>query len=241
MILSENTARCDACGALIKRPPNQIKKAKYHFCNNVDCRAKWQSEFMTGSTYKQNPTFMINEGKKKCRKCSEVKTIKEFSKSKGGLEGFASWCKACVSENGSKYYADKRDGKLGDRRKNGVHKQKVNQRTLHPRGVSEILTKLRIRINDVVNRTAGAKKCKKTIDFIGCSPIELRDHLQETAINNGYLEFDIQDYDGMKYHIDHIKPCTSFNLLDEREQRECFHYSNLQILDAITNLKKSNK
>ena len=44
-----------------------------------------------------------------------------------------------------------------------------------------------------------------------------------------------------KWHIDHIKPCASFNLLEEDEQKKCFHYTNLQPLWAKDNLKKGGK
>ena len=42
------------------------------------------------------------------------------------------------------------------------------------------------------------------------------------------------------WHIDHIKPVTSFNLSKLEEQKKCFHYSNLQPMWAEENLKKSN-
>jgi hypothetical protein len=44
-----------------------------------------------------------------------------------------------------------------------------------------------------------------------------------------------------KWHIDHIKPCCSFNLSKSEEQRKCFHYSNLQPLWAKENLSKGKK
>ena len=43
------------------------------------------------------------------------------------------------------------------------------------------------------------------------------------------------------WHIDHIRPCASFDLSDEEQQKICFHYTNLQPLWAEDNLKKSKK
>ena len=42
-------------------------------------------------------------------------------------------------------------------------------------------------------------------------------------------------------HIDHIIPCSHFDLTKEEEQRKCFHYSNLQPLWAFDNISKGNK
>lgn len=44
-----------------------------------------------------------------------------------------------------------------------------------------------------------------------------------------------------QFHIDHIKPCSSFNLSDESEVYKCFNYKNLQILTREENLRKGKK
>jgi len=44
-----------------------------------------------------------------------------------------------------------------------------------------------------------------------------------------------------EWHIDHIKPCASFDLSDKKEQIMCFHYTNLQPLWGSDNLSKSDK
>ena len=43
------------------------------------------------------------------------------------------------------------------------------------------------------------------------------------------------------WHIDHIRPCCSFNLLNDDDQKQCFHYTNLQPLWAKDNLMKGGK
>jgi len=43
---------------------------------------------------------------------------------------------------------------------------------------------------------------------------------------------------GPVWHIDHIKPCAAFDLTDLEQQRQCFHYTNMQPLLAFDNLSK---
>ena len=45
---------------------------------------------------------------------------------------------------------------------------------------------------------------------------------------------------GSAWHIDHIRPCASFNLQDPVQQKQCFHYTNLRPLHAMDNFKKSS-
>jgi hypothetical protein len=83
-------------------------------------------------------------------------------------------------------------------------------------------------------------KSDRTKNLIGCDINFLKEHLQETAIKNGYLDFDINNYSGHEYHIDHIIPCDAFNMSCSYHQKLCFNWSNLQILTAKENLSKAN-
>jgi hypothetical protein len=46
---------------------------------------------------------------------------------------------------------------------------------------------------------------------------------------------------GSYWEIDHIKPCSSFDLTDIEQQKQCFHYTNLQPLTIYENRSKYNK
>lgn len=78
-------------------------------------------------------------------------------------------------------------------------------------------------------------KSAMTMELIGCSASELRAHL-ESNFTPG-MSWD--NYG--KWHIDHIRPCASFDLTDPQQQKECFHWSNLQPLWAADNIRKSDK
>lgn len=90
---------------------------------------------------------------------------------------------------------------------------------------------LRRRLRHAV-KSQGTKKSSSTLNLAGCSPQKLRYHL-ESQFTDG-MSWDNQG----KWHIDHIRPCKSFDLTDPEQQRKCFHYTNLQPLWAIDNLRK---
>ena len=103
---------------------------------------------------------------------------------------------------------------------------------------TRILNNLRSRIKLALK---GNPKLETTMKLMGCNIEDFKAHLQATAIKNGYTDFDIETYSGREYHIDHIIPCSSFNLEYIEEQRKCFHWSNLQILTATKNLQKGKQ
>jgi len=78
------------------------------------------------------------------------------------------------------------------------------------------------------------KKEKSIISLIGCSIEELKLYLEQqfkhkmTWKNHGII-----------WEIDHIKPCASFDLSLEEEQKKCFHYTNLQPLFKTTEIAES--
>jgi hypothetical protein len=79
------------------------------------------------------------------------------------------------------------------------------------------------------------RKVGKTIELAGCSLEDLMKHL-ESKFTEGMTW---ENYG--RWHIDHIRPCASFSLEDPEEQKKCFHWTNLQPLWAIDNLRKSDK
>ncbi len=83
----------------------------------------------------------------------------------------------------------------------------------------------------------GVQKSQKTLDLLGCSVGELKVHL-EKQFKPG-MNWDNWSTNG--WHVDHIRPCASFDLMRPEEQTKCFHYSNLQPLWANDNRSKSDK
>ena len=72
-------------------------------------------------------------------------------------------------------------------------------------------------------------KSASTIELLGCNVKFLKSYLESK-----FLPTMTWDNYGTLWHIDHIIPCATFNLLHPEEQQKCFHYSNLQPLFAVT-------
>lgn len=84
----------------------------------------------------------------------------------------------------------------------------------------------------------GQNKSQNTVELMGCSVEELREHLKK-QFKSG-MTWDNYGKGAGKWSIDHIRPCDSFDLSSPEQQRQCFHYSNLQPLWCEENSRKHN-
>lgn len=77
-------------------------------------------------------------------------------------------------------------------------------------------------------------KTNKTLELLGCSIKEFKQYLEHQFKS----EMNWGNHGGV-WEIDHIQPCSSFNLLNEDEQKQCFHYTNMQPLFKTTEIAKN--
>jgi len=103
----------------------------------------------------------------------------------------------------------------------------------------KITTNLRRKTNKMVK---GKYKTASTKELLGCDIENLRLHMKKQFYDRStgeQMTWDNYGYYG--WHIDHRLPCADFDLTDPEQQKECFHYTNLQPLWAEDNLAKSDK
>jgi len=114
-------------------------------------------------------------------------------------------------------------------------KERYNKRQRQRRGC-DVNFRLRQNLSQrLYYALKGKTKSKKTLELLGCSVEQLKRHLEKqfkpgmTWENKG------------KWDVDHILPCASFDLSDPYQQKQCFHYSNLQPLWSSDNRSKGDK
>jgi hypothetical protein len=95
---------------------------------------------------------------------------------------------------------------------------------------------LRSRLKNILIRKK-INKIYSYVELVGCTIQELKLHIESQFKED--MTWDNHNAKG--WHIDHIKPCVSFDLSDPEQQRECFHFTNLQPLWWYENLSKGCK
>ena len=173
---------------------------------------------------------------KTCKECGETKTAIMFRKKE-----FI--CKEC---NKKKTYAWREKNKerfLGIcktyRDTQGAKNVKnAYWRNRYATNIKDRLLQLyRTRIRELVKKPYFPKKTSfNYTEFLGCD--------WDALIT--WLEFNMDenmswDNYGSYWHIDHVYPCSLFDFSQEVDRRKCFNWTNLTPLEAIENIKKSNK
>ena len=93
---------------------------------------------------------------------------------------------------------------------------------------------LRSRVSKIVS---GAVKAGSATDNLGCSIEELKTYL-ESKFKPGMTW---NNYGKYGWHIDHIRPLSSFNLKNLEDFNTACHYTNLQPLWCHENYKKGGR
>jgi len=170
-----------------------------------------------------------------CRICKEEKHHGLFAK-KGKNKSYE--CKECLNARERAVRAADSDAwnakmrERYERTKDNINKtrrlnlQKRRDEDPHYRLMMALHCRLYIAVKE---------KTGKTMELTGCSKDDLLKHL-ESKFSEG---MSFENYG--EWHIDHIRPCASFNLEDPEEQKKCFHWTNLQPLWALDNIRKGDK
>lgn len=97
-----------------------------------------------------------------------------------------------------------------------------------------ILTRLRARLRSLV-RHGRLTSSKGSLRLLGCTLPQFMAHIESKFLPG--MSWQNRNL----WHIDHLEPCSSYDLSNEIERQRCFHWSNLQPLWRADNIRKLNK
>ena len=164
------------------------------------------------------------ENSKICSKCNESKLLDNFHKNKTRNDGFEYNCKICENIRNKKRRENnperekERCEKYRKLNPEKIKKIQINYRKNNPEGVKQSRNKYINKYNktnphicawrDVLKRILrqfGKKKEGNTIDLLGYSAIDLKNHI--TSLFTDGMSWDNHG----EWHIDHIKTVISFD------------------------------
>lgn len=234
--------KCD-CGTEVNKTWLYLKKGKELFCgithpSKICTQCKLDKDKKTGYSKSANP-IGVQSTCKKCQSENHARTsdkVKEkyYAQMKDPLQrarlrknARKSWVKKKVKDAIYKKEYNKRPEVI-ERRRKRHHERKNNDLQY------AITKRLRGRVRDCLKSLVGGHyKHKSSLVMLGCDLTFFKEYI-ESKFEYG------MNWDRLAYiHLDHIVPCSHFDLTKPEEQLKCFHYTNMQPLWEVDNLVKS--
>jgi hypothetical protein len=211
-----------------EKNPNKIKEQKQKsYLKNIEkyhsFNKKWKSE---------NSDYMLKYLKTYYDKNKEQLLEKQKKYYENNKDNILKKGKEYVENNREKTSKNQKEYRIKNKKKLQEYINNYKKIRRQTDVIFKIKENLSHRTRQIFKHFNSEKK-DKTFEIIGCSPLELKEHLERQFVNGITWE------NRNEWHIDHIIPLSSAKTKEELN-RLC-HYTNLQPLWAKDNLKKSNK
>jgi len=175
-----------------------------------------------------------------CTRCLIRKSIEEFGTDSYEKDLKNLRCKSCERELSREYTSkDRKHHNRIAREWRRRNRDRVNlcERERRKEDLSYSLgVDLSVAVTNSV-KSQGARKANKSVKLLGCSIQKFLNYISEKFEPGMTWE----NHGRHTWHLDHIRPCCSFDLTKLEEQYRCFHYTNYQPLWAFDNLSKGGK
>ncbi len=187
--------------------------------------SKWKF-YLTGEECTYGHIDAKATNRRQCLQCRSDESRSDAAKLRSGAYRSRNPGASRLYFKENDYYAKNAD-RIRARSKQWVidNSERVRDRQRATRATPEgrLIHNLRNRVNKIVRHIDVAKD-DTTLRLLGCDVQTAKSHL-EGKFTDG---MNWQNYGD--WEIDHIRPCASFDLTKPDEQREAFHYTNLQPL-----------
>ena len=229
-----NTKRCTKC--VVWKGENEFYKDKRHkdglqsWCK--DCHKEYAKERRQTKEYKE----YYKEYSRKYNKTDKQKEYRNTDKNKEYQRKYQKEYRKTHKEDSREYYKEYT--------KTDKHKKKRNKRLKKKRDANPKFRLDGIMATAISTALNGKKAGRRWEKLVGYTIEDLMQHLEsnfEPWMN--WDNYGVYEEGKLKWHIDHIKPKSLFNYTypEDKEFKECWALKNLQPLEAIENIKKSNK
>ena len=196
-------------------------------CNKEFIPSSQRRKYCSIKCSKESRKIQLNEFSKEYKKTEKGKEIKKkWLKTEGGKKYLKYTQSPEKKRVYNQTYSSTQKGKEANRRS--------VKKALKTNPTYKIANAVRRRLGEYL-RLKGLTKTNKTFTIVGCTPAELKIHL-EKQFKPGMTWW---NHTPKGWHIDHIIPLASAETIEETEKLS--HYTNLQPMWAPDNLKKSNK
>jgi hypothetical protein len=213
--------KCNQC--LLEKQDSEFNKTRCNQCKI--CEKQWKKQWYQKNKQKISSQRKLYQQKNK-EKIQETKK-KYYLNNKEYIDK-----KNATHRSKNREYLNKKSNEYYYANKKEVCKKRNEY--LRNNQQARIKHNLRTRINLVLK---GKIKSGSTINLLGCDIKFFMQYIEGLFLSG--MTWDNHTRKG--WHIDHIKPCASFDLTDPEQQKKCFHYTNLQPLWAADNIRKSDK
>lgn len=165
---------------------------------------------------------------KVCSICNIEKSIDEYYKSYRHKDGYFKWCNVCheikVKNKGN-------NTKIKRTKEYMVEYNKKKSEDL----IFQLKYAIRSNLHTYLRRNLKSSKQNNTLQYVGCTITFLKK----------WFEYNFDEHmtwknRGTYWHINHIKPCSSFDLTKQEDIYKCYHWKNLRPLEKMENITKSD-
>lgn len=186
---------------------------------------------------------------KVCNMCNKTKNISEYSIRDKNKNTYHHRCKECSNNYAKEYREENHNiikqkqnewydtkGKIWKKEYDNANKEHTNTRD-RDRYKNDQQFRMKKILRTRFNKTVTGKKISNSIlRYLGVSLEYFLKWIEYQFDEN--MNWDNQ---GTYWDIDHVTPCSNFNLENEEEIKKCFNWKNIRPCEKIENYKKNNK
>jgi hypothetical protein len=176
----------------------------------------------------------------RCKDCTQEnpQPLVNFYKDVQNKDNLQNYCKACIKRNANKYYKENTKRvlkRVSSYQKNDKDRYNTYQRRINSSPNYRLAKNLRKRIYKFI-------RGEYRTSYVGCTLDKLKTYI-ESKFQPGMTWENYGAYMGNNkvWNLDHIKSLASFDLTDLEQLKVASHYTNIQPMWAIDNIRKGKK